>query len=316
MQHASPFGFATLTLGAALLGAPALAAPVFTDGFGDGDRDNDGTADGPVQDASDVGVPFYIGNGSNSNNSPAVSVVDDSAGIGSGNALSVSGNGNSSARRMLAGFDTVTLSNPGDFITLSFDARYNGTAPATDRRFRLGLYNQGALLTDEDFDGNSTNNTLSDDVGYYFQFDTGAASGTVADARIEFNTDGSPLGGSASSGDSESFGFGTDDALAALTNVAKNYEITITYVTATDANISLSVNGTELANRNLSEGGDATDVVSTYDFNGFMFGQNGAELSYLLDNVVIESNTVVPEPGTMSLVGLAGLTLLHRRRGA
>ena len=308
------FRFASLALGTALLTAPAWAAPVFTDGFGDGDRDNDGNLEGPVQDASDVGVPFYIANGSSSSNSPAVTIVDDSAGIGSGNALSVNGNGSSSSRRIIAGFDTVSLANPGDFITLSFDARHNGTAPSTDRRFRLGLYNQGALLTDEDFDGNSTNNTLSDDVGYYFQFDTGVASGTVADARIEFNTDGSPLGGSSSTGDSESFGFGTDDALASLTDVAKSYSITITYVTATDANVSLSVNGTELENRNLSDGGDANDVVSTYDFNSFLFSQNGAELNYLIDNVVIESNTVVPEPGTLSLVGLAGLTLLHRRR--
>lgn len=294
----SPTRFATATLVASLVSLPAMGEVVFTDGFDDGTR-----------------APFVIANGSSSSNSPATSVVDDTAGIGSGNALLVEGNGSSSLRRIALGYDNITLSNAGDFISISFDARHNGTAPDSDRDFRFGLYNQGALLTDDDFDGNSTNDTLSDDSGYFLQVDTGVGAGTVADFRVEFNTDGSPLTGSESSGDSVSIGGSTSDGTAALTDIAKTYVMKLTLETPGDPKgllLELDVNGTNLISRGLDDSSDVEDVISTLSFDGFLISQNGTELNYLIDNVGIETN--VPEPGSLALIGMGGLALLRRRR--
>lgn len=289
---------ATACLATALLATPAIGDIVFSDGFDDGTRE-----------------PFTIANGSSSSSSPNVTVIDDSAGIGSGNAMRVEGNGTTSFRRMALGFDTISLASAGDFIAFSFDARHNGTAPDSDRDLRFGLYNQGALLTDDDFDGNSTFDTLSDDVGYYIQVDTGVGAGTTADLRLEFNTDGNPLTGSESTGDSESIGGQTSDPLASLTDVARSYKLTLTLQDPADPKgllLELDVNGTNLISRSLNDSSEAIDVITTLDFNGFLISQNGTELDYIIDNVVIETN--VPEPAAMGLASIGGLALLRRIR--
>ena len=56
---------------------------VVTDGFGDGDRDNNGTTEVAATDALDVGVPWYYAGSGTSN--AIQKTVDDSAGIGNGN---------------------------------------------------------------------------------------------------------------------------------------------------------------------------------------------------------------------------------------
>lgn len=281
--------FLTATL-AALLSAPASGDIIASDGFGDGDRNNDGAAEAAATDASDTGLIFVRSSGSKSNDSPAVTVIDDANGIGDGNALSVNGNGSKSTRRMLAAFDAVTLGAADEFISVSFDARHHGAAPVADRKFRFGLFNEGAKKTVNDFDGNSTNDTHADDMGYYVGLDSGAGDGTTADIRLEApadpDFDGSPLGGS----DGESFGASTDDATASLTETAKRYKLTITYISADDLNFRLDVDGTNVIDRSLSASSGDLDVVNTLTFDAFLFGQNGAELDYLLDNVTVESN--------------------------
>jgi hypothetical protein len=250
--------------------------------------------------------------------------VDDSAGIGSGHALRIHGNGSSSSRRVALGYDLVTLTGAGDFISIQFDARHlapgGDPVPVSDRDWRFGLYHQGALITDDDYDGNSKYDTLSDDVGYYVQVDTGQGAGTGgglhADVRIEFNTDGSPLTGNESSGDSESFGADTDDARAALTEIARNYRFTITLEDPADprgVRFELDVDGDNLIRRSLRDSDDAADLASTLRFDGFLIGQNGTDLDTMIDNVVIRSN--VPEPGSLSLMAMAGLALVRRRHG-
>ena len=68
--------------------SPASAAIIFTDGFGDGDRDNNGLdAGAAVTDATDVGIPWLFTDGTSA---AVFSAIDDSAGIGSGNALQAS----------------------------------------------------------------------------------------------------------------------------------------------------------------------------------------------------------------------------------
>ena len=287
--------FLSTTALAALLCLPAAGDTVASDGFGDGDRDNDGTAEAAATDASDIGLVFVRSSGSKSSDSPAVTVIDDAKGIGDGNALSVKGNGSKSTRRVLAAFNPVTLSAADEFISVSFDARHDGPAPDADRKFRFGLFNEGGNKTVADFDGNSTNDTHADDEGYYVGLDTGKTDGTTADIRLEAladpDFDGSPLGGS----DGESFGASTKESAASLTDQAKNFKFTITYVSADDLNFKLDVDGTNVIDRNLSDSDGDLDVVNTRAFDAFLFGQNGAELDFLLDNVTVETN-VSDEP--------------------
>src|SRR5262245_20095361 len=61
------------------------ATIVFSDGFGDGDRDNNGLDSGATAtNPSDVGIPWRLTDG---NSAVTFQAVDDTAGIGSGNAL-------------------------------------------------------------------------------------------------------------------------------------------------------------------------------------------------------------------------------------
>src|SRR5438034_9344248 len=84
LQFALVRACAALTV-CALSSATAPAAVVFTDGFGDGDRDNNGTTEVAPTNIADIGVPWFYAGGGTSNS--ILQAVDDSAGIGSGNAL-------------------------------------------------------------------------------------------------------------------------------------------------------------------------------------------------------------------------------------
>ncbi|MEO0586979.1 MAG: PEP-CTERM sorting domain-containing protein [Planctomycetota bacterium] len=310
---------------AAMLSLPAFGMTI-TDGFGDGDRDNDGTPEGVVADASDTGFTWLIANGSSSSSSPTIGVTDDTAGIGTGNALSFDA-GSTSTRRLFAGYDTIELSSPGEFISLTFQVRFaGGVAPTTDGDFRFGLYNEGAVKTENDFDGNSSVDSLDDESGYYVTFDTGTpGSGTLAAVIVEPNVDGSPLTGSSSSGDSLSFGgsvnagnLATNGLLpadAVLGDGTNTVSLKITYNDVDDLNFLLTLNGNVLRDRDLLD--DTTDPPgpSTFAFDSLLIASSGTDLSFTLDNVAIETN--IPEPGSLSLAALGTLALLRRatRRG-
>ena len=62
-------------------GQTARGASLLFDGFGDGDRDNDGAPDGPVENPADVGAAFYT---ARSSSSITASIASDAT-IGSGN---------------------------------------------------------------------------------------------------------------------------------------------------------------------------------------------------------------------------------------
>ena len=290
----------SLLLASLTMISPASAATIFFDGFGDGDRNNNGTADGPVQDATDVGVVWLRASGSSSTNSPNVTIVDDSAGLGSGNALSIVP-GVTTARRISTAFAPITLGEVGDYIDIAFDIRLAASVNS-DKTLRFGLFNEGTILTANEFDGNSSVGSLNDDFGYFVQLDTGTPDGQTADIRMENAGDGT-LGGPTST-----FGANTSDAAAAIGTTGKGVAFRITRNAADDLNLTLSIDGNELINRNLSQG---SLTPNTDTFGSFQIANNGADFHYLLDNVTLTSN--VPEPATLSLVGLGGLMLLRRR---
>ncbi|MEM6334633.1 MAG: PEP-CTERM sorting domain-containing protein [Planctomycetota bacterium] len=305
---------------AATLSFPAFGGVMF-DGFGDGDRDNDGTPEGVVADAADTGFKWLIANGSSSASSPTVGIADDSAGIGSGNALTYEA-GTTATRRLLAGFDQIELSQPGQFISLNFDLRFaGGVAPTTDGDVRFGLYNQGAVKTENDFDGNSTVDSLDDETGYYVTFDTGTpGGGTLAAVIVEPNTDGSPLGGSSGTGDSLQFGGSVNEGNlaglgllpedAVLGDGTNSIGLKITYLAADNLNFQLTLNGNTIRDRDLLDDTTEPPAPSTLSFDALIIASAGTDLDFSIDNVALETN--VPEPGSLSLAALGALALLAR----
>ena len=64
-------------------------------------------------------------------------------------------------------FPDVTLSKPGDKITLEFSAEVNNSIVDGSRTFRFGLFNDGGTRLLENMDGDNTNVAFNDTTGYF-----------------------------------------------------------------------------------------------------------------------------------------------------
>lgn len=266
----------------------AQSQVLVSDGFGDGDRDNDGVAEGPVTDAGDVGQAWYFARGSSA---VTVSVADDGAGIGSGNALDLVSD-TASSRFLISNFAATTLAD-GDRITLAMDVRItespidpvdSGGAGDGDRRLRMGLYNgRGTNVTEDTSDILLTD----DDTGYNIQIDTGTADGGTT---ITGRGDPAPslLGGS-----SVSMGASGSDPASAATNTSKRYEYVIRRV-GNDLSFALVVDGNVAQEGTILEA-DLTANNLDYTFDTVAFGTSGAAIDYRVDNIEV---LYVPVPET------------------
>ncbi len=156
-----------------LLALATCQAQTITDGFGDADRNNDGVIDiydtdvnlsgtlnDPVldaglmeietaEDATDVGVIWSATRGftgSNDGDPKAnLKVVDDSAGFGTGYALSYEAKGGGSSAIGAFGQSIAVGPNVGDKVVVSFDFRINPntvnpTPPPANSQLRWGLF--------------------------------------------------------------------------------------------------------------------------------------------------------------------------------
>jgi len=129
---------------------------------------NDSFTDGGRTDGTDpldiawhyTGAPFWLG------------VVNDSTGIGSGNALELQPSG--SWQGMLGNAPWFHLGN-GDSLTLSFDYRFTGSSNQNEaNKLRFGILNDGGTTATAD----GMYNIGADDYGYLFATNPGLASGT------------------------------------------------------------------------------------------------------------------------------------------
>ena len=258
------------------------AATVLSDGLTDGARTNNG-AD-PLDTAwftATVTTPL--------------TVVDDSAGIGNGNALSFA-NGGAAFKVIVGALPTaVTLAN-GESISLSFTFRWTGTTNLnTDARLRFGLFNDNGTPVAGD------NGATADDFGYFAATNPGLdnAAKTSMSEEIAVVSDSiltgagqTPFGVAG-----QSFNFGTTTGTALFT-ISR---------TGTTLNFSASINGGAAAT-----GTDTTAQTFTFNEIGFSNGGGSAPSTLLLDNIVVE---YVPEPSSLALALLALIPLgYHRRR--
>lgn len=142
------------------------------DGFTDGSRSAGGFA-GDME-------WFTLG-------SPSVIVVDDSGGIGFGNALQLTPL--STGRGLVAGFPPVFLDD-GDSLALTFNWRFTGTTGLNQaKNLRFGLHSSNGTPVTSDA-SSATNN----DKGYFVAINPGASGSSVILHR-EAGGDGGILGG-------------------------------------------------------------------------------------------------------------------------
>lgn len=269
---------------------PAGAAILFSDPFTDGDL---------VAGADNSGIAWY----DRSVNS-GISIVDDAAGINSGNALRFARTGAAMNNRGLVGVlnQTITLANPGDFVTLSFSFRLISTAGTTSPNdstvgFTFGLYNSNSSVV-------SGNDTVDSDNDFGFRGEFGTGTISAVGAFKETNVPGS-AGGLGTGSDGGAVTLNSPVAVGVNDFTTHTGSITLTYNSPSDLNIALMYDGGAV--------GNGTSSVPFLAFDEIVFSQGGSN-GFVLDNVEVTSN--VPEPGMASLVALFGVMGIagYRRR--
>jgi len=273
-------------MAAALLAAPAMATVVFSDDFSDGDRNG-----------------WYLTSGG------LLSVIDDSAGIGTGNAMQMLMNSGSTQRRIVANFAAVQLQNIGDSLSLSFDFRIIGTGSTAVGGFRFGLFNSRETLQTVDATSGTSSANAYDDQGYFGRL----SAGTSNEARLsEDNASGTSfMGGTDLTDHAVNASFG------GINNTLKHTAVlTITRVASTNTEgnpldipvLSLLVDGTSYID---DPDGDRASPRWTFDEIG-LAGANRT-CDFVVDNVNVVF-TPIPEPATLSILALGAIAAVWKRK--
>ncbi|MEM1165338.1 MAG: hypothetical protein AAGI30_03510 [Planctomycetota bacterium] len=260
--------------------APTVFADIF-DGFGDGDRENDGSAVGVVTDAGDVGVPFFISDGTSS---IALSVVDDPTlgGVNS-SALNIARTGSTASRRISTVFNAPVTLADGDMLSVSLRARVSespfdptdGGSLIDDGNeiLRFALTNDGGTPITGDV-SSSTNSPSDDDAGVEVRVDAGPAQvgGTSSQIRTA----------------SGSIDASTSDANVLLSSTAKTYSLDLLRVgdgivatfTATDGVNTVTASNTIDAATLIADG------LGSYTFHNFTLIPTGS-VDFNVDDVSV-----------------------------
>jgi hypothetical protein len=285
---------------------PASAAVIFSDGFGDGDRDNNGLdAGATATDPTDVGIPWYLTDGTSA---VLFRAIDDSAGIGSGNALQLHNTG-SNNRPTVGHFSPVSMAD-GSKLILRFDARMlsvtnaGGTPITADRAVRFGLY-RDTNGDDGVGDHGSAGSVSVDDAGYNVRVDAGAdvSNATTMDVTRDDSVTGTSIIQATATGISTTSTNLADQFTDALKH---HFELTLQR-----SGTSMLVKLQKDSNPAIS-GTDASPV-------GFVFDEvalgvrSSAATDMRFDNIQVQY--IIPEPASLGLllVGFGGLALRRRR---
>jgi hypothetical protein len=286
---------------ASLFAGGASAGIVFTDGFGDGDRDNNGLDSGATAtDASDVGIPWLLTDGTSA---VTFAATDDTAGIGNGNALQLF-NTASNNRPTVGHFSPVTLAD-GDAIVMRFDLRLVSSSTVADRALRFGLYHD-TNGDDGAVDHGSTSSVSVDDVGYNCRLDAGVETGTLMDVT----RDDTATGTSILQATATSLSISSSAAANQLTadGLGHHYVLSLTRA-GTGLQVSLQKDGNAAI-----AGTDATPTGFVFD-EAVLGVRSNSAMDTRWDNIQVEYIPGVPEPASLTLLGLsAGAAFLRRAR--
>jgi hypothetical protein len=274
---------------------------LLSDGFGDGDRDNNGLdAGATATDPLDVGVPWLLTDGTSAVNFRA---IDDTGGINTGNALQLNNTG-SNNRPSVGHFSAVTLAD-GDKIVLRFDLRLVATSLNVDRAIRFGLYHD-TNADDGAVDHGSTSSVSVDDVGYNARIDSGAdASNSTS---MDVTRDDTPTGTSIIQATTTGIGVASTNSADQLADfLSHHFEMTLTR-NGTGLLVSLQKDSnTPISNT------DATPTTFIFDEVALGLRSNAA-MDVRFDNIAVEYTPAVPEPASVGLVSLVATSLIRRRR--
>lgn len=249
------------------------------DGFGDGNRDNIGGLEGPVDDALDVGSPWWLVNDA----SHLVSIAHDPAGLGDDNALFVTTG--ASQKYIVAQIPETTLAEVGDFIKMSFDWRVSEIVTNRDV-FRFGIFHDmGSSIT---ADQTGATDVISD-VGYFATLATGNPAAGNRDCRLVRAGPPNTAAGTL---------FGLDEGLLDeetspyVTNDMIAHALSITIVRMAVDRVRLDVTYDGNLALTAEDASDATAPIVTA-FNQVAIGAVGSSgspavfLDYVIDNVKV-----------------------------
>jgi hypothetical protein len=252
-------------------------------------------ADGALVGGSDnSGLDWY-----RRSSNQVISIMDDAAGIGSGNALRLTIPGGTQIdRAVLGSFSAFSLVNVGDKLSLSFDFRFevNPTVNTPDG-FRFGFYNSNGSLVTADATTQSDN-----DFGYQVSIGTGSSAGF--DIKKETNVGAGGTGSDNPTPDRATIG-PTLASTGSINNTLKHTgSFTITR-SATGVTFSAALDGTTL-------GAGSNNTAPFLTFDEVMIS-HGTPQAFRIDNVNVTTESV-PEPATMGLLGVGIAGLCGRRK--
>lgn len=228
-----------------------------------------------------------------------LSVVDDSGGIGDGNALNV--NMGTTGRRFVCGFPGVTLANPGDFIQLHCTFRPTLALGSTEA-FRMGLMTARGSPVTENVAWSSGDSPYE---GYLVRMSTdGITGGPFGDLSTVGMVAGTFLAGS-----TDFLSRFTNALVVAAADVhTLQYTITRASTTQMTTRIELSNPTTDVVLNGMDPGTDADTndwtFVDTFDAVGMGVGNDDDRINFRVDNVVVETSVplfqVVPHTNVLA----------------
>ena len=261
-----------------------------------------------LNDTFDVGSPATRGNDAadaldaawwSAQNTPLLTIANDTGGINQGNALQVDTSNGGNDRQVFANqFGTASLgANVGDSLKLSFGFRFTLITSGSQTAFRLGLYNDNGTTLTADNQKPQSNN----DSGYLAAIGFGTFS--AASVMDETGGPGGILGGTDIADRT------TNSSPIAINDLlAHTASFTVTRSASNPVHLELAIDGTSRAS------GEDSSLILT-NFNELAFLNDSVELDYRLDNVKLE-RVPVPEPRTMALFALAAAACLWNRHVA
>ena len=217
------------------------------------------------------------------------SIIDDTAGLGAGNALQYLGTGNFS--RVTAAFDApIPLVNAGDKITVELRLRMTRFSEANEGGIRFGLHHDnGAPITSENV-GESWSGLTAGWDGYYFR----GGVGSLAGMRIFKDLPGASGGAMGGSADI-TLGNGTGWALGDTDEHAVRIEV---LRTSNGQNLLRFFIDQEMK----QEISTATAGGEMSEYTNFTIGTGGTEVDLVVDDVVISIS--VEDSGPLESIDL------------
>jgi len=276
----------------------AQAVTVINDGF---EADTHPTGFRSV--AQSPGVPFIQPNAVNTGT--ASLAVDNSMGNPAGNkALAVISSSTTSSHILTSTLGgTISLTNVGDTLSLSFKIRLTNTPTSSASGFRFGIYSSNGTPSLTESSGLAASN---DDSGYYSTI--GVNFSPPAAGAVLFSE----------SGNLDPILAGTDRT--AITASGTGPSINDTLVHSINLNITL-VNSTTMSLSLSFDGGPAitgttTSLRTSFDGIAISNGFQETPTSYNIDDLLLTATNFspIPEPSVACLWGLATLGWIARRR--